>query len=75
MDPNACLARIRALLPLMFVEDGEDYRPDQDTVTELAQHVEALDGWLSKGGFLPSAWRAIPLQRQPLCERCGKVRP
>ena len=25
--------------------------------TELAEHAQALDEWMSKGGFLPAQWK------------------
>lgn len=49
MDPNECLNRIRALV-LTFRES------DDSEGSALAEHIEALDGWLSSGGFLPQAW-------------------
>lgn len=54
MDPNAALAEIRKQLKALLT-----IQPDVD-VTEaamsLAEHVQGLDEWLTKGGFLPSAW-------------------
>lgn len=52
MDPDIILAELREL--------AEDYR--HGAVTEAAietviERFEALDGWLSKGGFLPFNWR------------------
>ena len=35
------------------VEEGEL----ESLAFELADHFEALDGWLKKGGFLPRVWR------------------
>lgn len=46
MDPNATLAAIREIT-------GRDEHADP----ELAELVDALDQWLSKGGFLPAAWQ------------------
>jgi hypothetical protein len=45
MDPNATLAAIRELLA-----------SDTPDVIELAELMEALDMWLSRGGFLPTDW-------------------
>lgn len=47
MDPNETLRRIRAAIR-------------NDETGELAELVEALDDWLSGGGFLPSAWGSRP---------------
>lgn len=73
MDPNATLAQIRKLLAEIEEENKEywsdpanDADPDAcashyDTVSDLrgdiADCVEALDGWLTKGGFLPDDWK------------------
>jgi hypothetical protein len=35
-------------------EDLAQYEADVDRLCEL---VVALDGWISKGGFLPKRWR------------------
>lgn len=45
MDPNEALKRLRKYA--------------SDTGGEFAETFEALDEWLSKGGFLPAAWRQV----------------
>ena len=55
MDPNEALKNARALAAAIL-KDGETW----DSATraeELANAFEALDEWLSKGGFLPEAWK------------------
>jgi hypothetical protein len=58
MDPNACLKEIRQIIANAreMEEDGEDgdLLYDQDRFLDL---VEALDSWISKGGFLPKDWK------------------
>jgi hypothetical protein len=50
MDPNANLAEQRRIaLSILEGDDGDAER--------LAELVQALDEWLTKGGFLPDAWR------------------
>lgn len=48
MDPNATLRRLRELCALdnchLFA-------------VEIADLFEALDEWISKGGFLPEDWK------------------
>lgn len=51
MDPNANLAEQRRIVANMV--DG--HITDEDAL-RLAELVIALDEWISKGGFLPSAW-------------------
>lgn len=48
MDPNATLATIRMIIA------AEDYPLK---VGDLSDRINALDEWLSKGGFLPDDWR------------------
>ncbi len=53
MDPNACLKELRELVEKSTygkITDVADY----ERLTDL---VEALDGWLSEGGFLPEDWQ------------------
>jgi hypothetical protein len=47
MDPNETLAAIRREL-------ADPAGPDLDRLSDL---VEALDGWLTRGGVPPIAWR------------------
>ena len=54
MDPDATLKEIRELLEIWKVEAFH-----AEEVERLAELVEALDEWLSKGGFLPKAWRPV----------------
>lgn len=60
MDPNANLEeqrRIAARILQWTVEDAEDGAGELHAdACRLAELVEALDGWLSKQGFLPSDW-------------------
>ncbi len=59
MDPDAALAGLRSAMAKL----REEY--DSSTTYERAglelpkalDNFEALDGWLSRGGFLPRAWK------------------
>ena len=67
MDPNAALTEIRNLASQALEPSGLE--PDEHE--RLAEVVEALDEWLSKGGFLPEPWerpRQVP-------ERTREVAP
>jgi hypothetical protein len=55
MDPNATLEKLRAALAVLAHDDGTT-DADLKAVREAAEAAEALDEWLSRGGFLPSAW-------------------
>lgn len=64
MDPNEALRMARLAFKRIV---NEEKFPDEMNRTELsrfledvqslADHFEALDQWLSKGGFLPDAWK------------------
>ncbi len=59
MDPNANLKRQRELAKLLLSDrefTKNSAEEDDNAARELAEHVQALDEWLAKGGFLPRAW-------------------
>jgi hypothetical protein len=51
MDPNETLKRIRQIAGRF--EKGQARNQDGP---ELADLIDALDGWISRGGFLPRDW-------------------
>jgi len=53
MDPDAALFAIRELAAAIAAAD--EVSPWQ--AHELAEHVQALDAWITKGGFLPKDWQ------------------
>lgn len=54
MDPDQALADIRQGIVAMDKEDRVFER--RVIAAEVMETVRTLDEWLSKGGFLPSAW-------------------
>lgn len=51
MDPNAALADMRqAIDNVLATASGSQ------AAHELAEAADALDTWLTSGGFLPEAW-------------------
>lgn len=56
MDPNAALESMRAAVREYWA--STDSGPVNPAADALAEYFDALDGWISKGGFLPDAWRA-----------------
>lgn len=66
MDPNSALANLRRAVWEMHRLNGSadghgKLTPGNQTLYEaaandLAETAKALDEWLSRGGFLPSAW-------------------
>jgi len=70
MDPDANLAEQRQIAARILARHTDDVRSrgrlrrgvemsadDTDDAQRLAELVQALDGWISGGGFLPAAWR------------------
>ncbi len=54
MDPDEALRRARDMVR-RYSETGNT--ADIPDVATLADAFEALDSWLSAGGFLPAAWQ------------------
>ena len=63
MDPEATLERLRALLggDHSGFEELEQARGEwsdpHSALCECEELFQALDGWLSKGGFKPKDWQ------------------
>lgn len=61
MDPNdllenGILGRIK-LMRSADLDDGDNNQHFVDLADDLIDAVEALDGWLRKGGALPERWQ------------------
>lgn len=52
MDPEVALHELRELAAKIMSFEGEAYDAHM-----LAEKFDALDNWLSEGGFAPAAWR------------------
>jgi hypothetical protein len=65
MDPNEALRKIRAAVREIRSIDGMSAEELEQadlswylaTANSLVEHVEALDNWITYGGFLPDDWR------------------
>lgn len=55
MDPTRTLERIRELTEYMLELNVE--MELEDVADELSTCIQALDEWLSQGGFLPEQWK------------------
>ncbi len=53
MDPDQALKEIREVIDRVKKWPDDDLALQLDKIMEM---VEALDRWLSRGGFLPHAW-------------------
>lgn len=56
MDPNETLAVIRRITSQVLNTDLTTTEVS-DLLWNLAESVNDLDGWLSRGGFLPDTWK------------------
>ena len=65
MDPDVALTKLRILIT--YLEEEVDahsecndecvYPPEVlEELSAMVNEFQALDSWLSKGGFLPQAW-------------------
>lgn len=54
MDPNEALKNARKALET--IRGDRDGVVTSDAHDSLADAFESLDGWLSKGGFMPNGW-------------------
>lgn len=50
MDPNAALEELRDLAATYLDDENQD-------LCDFAISFTALDGWLTRGGFLPNDWK------------------
>lgn len=74
MDPDEALRQIRECL--------EDYRRAENhdnpeavslALARLAEITDGLDAWISKGGFLPRAWRKLRTLTKKEGQRVARV--
>ena len=59
MDPTANKdeqLRIAAGILELYEDESPNFGEIADLAARLAELVQALDEWLSKGGFLPKEW-------------------
>lgn len=56
MDPNTTLATLREAYSTWEDTIGNAEGPLIDVGCDMRDAIVALDEWLSKGGFLPTAW-------------------
>jgi hypothetical protein len=63
MDPNAALKEIREIVkdPDSNLDSGR-----VGTLSRLIDLIDGLDGWISKGGFLPRDWQKLAKNAQIL---------
>jgi hypothetical protein len=68
MDPNETLRVLReAVEQWNTLPANTDPAWRREVGDAIAEHAEALDAWLTRGGFLPEAWQRDPDRDR----RCG----
>lgn len=74
MDPDVALQQIREVLA-EYHQAAVDDDPNAANVamSALAEIVEGLDEWLTKGGFPPSQWQRLRTLTFAETERVGRV--
>jgi hypothetical protein len=56
MDPDVALDELRELAEQLRDLGPEQALDDLGDISRMVELFNGLDGWLSKGGFLPAAW-------------------
>ena len=56
MDPDVALEEMRALQRQVQEEKSAGKEPPRWMLEEIAEYADALDQWLTKGGYKPAAW-------------------
>ena len=75
VDPNEVLKRARGLAEKIIEAADADLKPDEDALSkdqrmheravELAEAFQALDTWITCGGFPPRGWGRKPDKETP----------
>jgi hypothetical protein len=73
MDPDTALALLRAYVALCLDADANN-RPRPFAEAMFPEQFDALDKWLSHGGFLPQAWQARTTF-EPATDEKGNLTP
>lgn len=68
MDPNAALEAARAQASLIVGRHEAGEEVETGHVELLVENFQALDEWLTKGGFAPAAWPLAAMAKPPTPE-------
>lgn len=60
MDPNETMRLLRNAIKRSCDADVKrDREAETDALLEIREHVENLDRWITRGGFLPQVWTTV----------------
>jgi hypothetical protein len=65
MDPNVALEEIREQVAEFEGLSDDNFVDALRAADQIVEHFKALDEWLSKDGFLPSAWQSDDEKTHP----------
>lgn len=57
MDPDTTLQELRALAHELIFCDEDNREKLEANAVRTGELIQALDEWITKGGFLPEAWQ------------------
>jgi hypothetical protein len=58
MDPDEALKELRLMVRTALRCTDNDLPLPEEITWRMAEVFEGLDGWISKGGFLPKDWES-----------------
>jgi len=61
MDPDAALDELRKLAADNIEADRND--EGQEGIVRMSELVQAIDGWMTGGGYLPDRWSSARRRR------------
>lgn len=64
MDPNETLCKLREALT-DFDGDAAWFIDNASSILDKLEAIEALDEWLTNGGYLPADWDRPDIDRPP----------
>lgn len=75
MDPNKALESMRAAIAdMQLAASNDDSDAYEAAAYDVVESANALDEWLSRGRFLPDAWKGQTYSRPEIVNGTGWTR-